>query len=177
MSEHSITPALHAKLSSINAVICDVDGTITDGRIFMGESGEPMRAFSTRDGLGVHLLHRANIKVAWLTATSRGQSTIARALMLDIPPELIDVGTGEKSTRFTALCTRLGVPESNVAYMGDDLNDLPAITLAGLSACPVDAHDGVLAAVDLVLQRPGGLGAFRELADLLIDAHTPKSAP
>ncbi|MCA9293539.1 MAG: HAD hydrolase family protein [Phycisphaerales bacterium] len=163
-------PALRAKLAALRAVVCDVDGTLTDGRIFMTDAGEPMRGFSTRDGLGVGLLQQANIKVAWLSATSRGQSTVARARMLDIPVELIDVGLGEKGARFTAMCARLACPPQHVAYMGDDVNDLPAMMLAGLSACPADAHPDVRDRVDLVVDAPGGHGAFRILADLMLQA-------
>jgi 3-deoxy-D-manno-octulosonate 8-phosphate phosphatase (KDO 8-P phosphatase) len=170
VSRPSIDPALRARLAALRAVICDVDGTLTDGRIIMTESGEPLRAFSTRDGLGVALLHEAGIKVAWLSATSRGQSTVARAAMLGIPPERVDVGLGSKGERFTALCTRLGASPQHVAYIGDDVNDLPAMRLAGVSAVPSDAHPGAKAEAHLVLDAPGGGGAFRELADLILDA-------
>lgn len=160
--------ALRAKLAPIRAVVCDVDGTLTDGRIFMTDAGEPMRAFSTRDGLGVDLLHNVGIQVAWLSATSRGHSTIARARMLGIPDALTDVGLGDKGPRFTGLCARLGCDPRTVAYLGDDLNDLPAMALAGLSACPADAHPQVRTQVDLVVAAPGGHGAFRDLADRIL---------
>ncbi|MDX2115318.1 MAG: HAD hydrolase family protein, partial [Planctomycetota bacterium] len=88
----------------------------------------------------------------------------------------VDAGPGPKGPRFTELCERMGVPPAEVVYLGDDVNDLPAMALAGLSACPADARPEVRARVDLVLDAPGGRGAFRELADVVL-AGLPAGAP
>lgn len=155
-------------LVGVKAVVCDVDGTLTTGEImcFAGPD-EPARPFNTHDGMGFGLLHKAGIKLAWLTATSRGGSTQSRADML--PIDVVDIGKGDKGARFVGVCERLGVSPDRVVYIGDDVNDLPAMKLAGVSACPSDAHDSVRSSVDLVLSRRGGVGALRELADLILD--------
>lgn len=155
-------------LSGISAVVCDVDGTLTSGEIMcFGGGQEPARPFNTHDGMGFGLLAKAGIKLAWLTATSKGGSTQSRAEML--PIDVVDIGKGDKGDRFLKVCQQLGVEPARVVYIGDDVNDLPAMKLAGASACPSDAHDSVRTTADLVLTRRGGFGALRELADLILD--------
>jgi YrbI family 3-deoxy-D-manno-octulosonate 8-phosphate phosphatase len=155
-------------LRDVKAVVCDVDGTLTSGEIMcFGGGSEPARPFNTHDGMGFALLHQAGLKLAWLTATSKGGSTQSRAEML--PIDVVDIGKAHKGERFVRVCERLGVSPEQVVYIGDDVNDLPAMELAGMSACPSDAHDSVRARVDLVLDRRGGFGALRELADLILD--------
>lgn len=166
-------PVLHGvrayrlPLVDVRGVVCDVDGTLTSGEILCFDAGEePARPFNTHDGMGCSLLHQAGIKQAWLTATSKGGSTKSRAEML--PVDVVDIGKGHKGERFRGVCERLGVAPEHVVYLGDDVNDLPAMELAGVSACPSDAHPSVRAVVDLVLDRRGGQGALRELADLIL---------
>lgn len=158
----------------IRAIITDVDGVLTDGGIHFTGSIKGGRVFSTKDGLGHHLLFDRGFKVGWLSATSEAESIMGRARMLGV--EHVDAGKGEKGARFTALCARLGVDAASVVYLGDDVNDLPAMALAGLSACPADAHDEVRNRVDLVLESRGGEGCFRELADVVL-AGTSVAAP
>ncbi len=169
--DHPVTSGVQAfrlPVSCISAVVCDVDGTLTTGEIMcFGDRAEPARPFNTHDGMGFGLLHKAGIKLGWLTATSRGGSTQARADML--PIDAVDIGKGDKGERFIGLCEKLGVQPDEVVYIGDDVNDLPAMDIAGVSACPSDAHPSVRARVDLLLSRPGGHGALRELADLILD--------
>lgn len=156
-------------MSAIDAVVSDVDGTLTNGQIHCpGDGSPPGRSFHTSDGLGTHLLLDAGISVAWLSATSEGGSIATRARMLRVP--IVDAAPGPKQPRFLAICERLKVPPERVAYIGDDVNDLECMELAGLSACPADAHTHVRARADLVLTAPGGRGAFRELADLILAA-------
>jgi len=152
----------------VRAVVSDVDGCLTDGRLAMAADGSAGRFFHTQDGLGTHLLRKAGIAVGWLSATSEGRSTLARAEMLGLERGHVDVGKGDKGERFTALCGRMGVSPEQVIYLGDDVNDLPAMERAGLSACPADAAAAVRGRVDLLLETPGGRGAFRELADVLL---------
>jgi 3-deoxy-D-manno-octulosonate 8-phosphate phosphatase (KDO 8-P phosphatase) len=154
----------------VRAVVCDVDGTLTDGRLLMLPDGGCSRAFHSHDGMATHLLREAGIQVAWLTATRDGASTQARAAMLRLDPDLIDVGTGDKGARLEALCERMQIPPGKVAYIGDDVNDLPAFERAGVAVCPGDARPEVRAVADLVLETHGGFGALRELASILLDA-------
>ena len=153
-----------------DGVVCDVDGTLTDGALRATEDGAVARDFSTKDGLGQKALVAGGVPVAWLTATSRGEATRTRARMLGMPDELVVVDPGPKGERFEALCRAMGLDPARVAFLGDDANDLPAMRLAGLAACPADAHPSVREACPVVLNARGGEGALRELADLVLRA-------
>lgn len=155
----------------IRLVVCDVDGTLTDGGVTLGSSPEAQRTFHTHDGLGTHLLLQAGVKVAWLSATSSGESIHRRAEMLRVSH--VDAAEGPKGKRFTEICRLLAVEPKHALYLGDDVNDLPAMRLAGLSACPADARPEVRAFVGLILDTPGGKGAFREIADILLAGVRP----
>lgn len=152
--------------ADIRLIVCDVDGTLTEGGVTLGDSPHAHRTFNTHDGLGTHLLLDAGIKVAWLSATSSGESIRHRAAMLRVTH--VDAAEGPKGPRFLAICRTLGVDPGHALYLGDDVNDLPAMRQAALSACPADARPEVRNSVDLVLETPGGRGAFRELADILL---------
>ncbi|MBL0927377.1 MAG: MarR family transcriptional regulator [Phycisphaerales bacterium] len=148
----------------IRAIISDVDGVLTDGVITRCSEGTISRNFFAHDGLAHHLLAKARsgpVRVGWLSATSEYRSIEGRAEMLRPNAPVLDLGPGDKGPRFTALCERLGVSGDETLYIGDDVNDLPAIERAGVSACPADAHPAVRARVDLVLDTPGGRGARR----------------
>ena len=153
-------------LSNVPAVISDVDGVLTDGRIGLGPGERAIRFFDMRDGLGTKLLIAAGVRVAWLSASRDDGVIRRRAEMLGV--KLVDVGSGDKGERLAALCDQLVVSPDDVLYIGDDVNDLPAMALAGFTACPMDARPEVVDAVDIVLGATGGRGAFRELADLLL---------
>lgn len=158
--------------AEIRLVVCDVDGTLTDGGVTLGSSSEAQRTFHSHDGLGTHRLVKAGIQVAWLSATSSAESIHRRAEML--PVTHVDAGVGDKGQRFIEIGKRLGVRPTQTLYLGDDVNDLPAMRLAGISACPADARPEVRAHVDLVLETPGGKGAFRELAEIILSGR-PRS--
>lgn len=159
--------ALRLPLSTnVKAVVCDVDGTLTDGGIGFDDGAHAFRTFNTHDGLGTRMLIDAGIKVAWLSATSSGASIERRAAMLGV--HAVDAGAGPKGSRLLALCRRLRVAPASVVYIGDDVNDLPAMRKAGASACPADARPEVRDIADVVLDTPGGRGALRELADIIL---------
>ncbi|CAE7229318.1 unnamed protein product [Symbiodinium necroappetens] len=153
---------------TIRAVITDVDGCLTDGRVGFTSNGDSVRHFHTHDGLGTQLLIQAGIHVAWLSAGSKPESIFARAQTIGV--EHVDVNRDEKGQRFLDLCAKLGVDPAHTVYMGDDLKDLPAMAHAAISACPADAVKQVRDAAHLTLTRNGGHGAFRELADLILEA-------
>jgi len=168
---HIPDPRAHAIAArNIHAVITDVDGCLTDGTIGFTAAGDSFRLFHTHDGLGAQRLRDAGIAVGWLSAGNRPESIYARAETIGI--EHVDVAPGEKGARFNDLCTRMGVTPDRTIYMGDDLKDLPAMENAAMSACPADAVPPVRERADLVTRLPGGRGAFRELAELLLAAQT-----
>ena len=152
----------------VQAVITDVDGCLTDGRVYYPAEGVPMRAFNVKDGVGHEMLVSAGIKVAWLTSGKRADSTLQRAETIGV--EFVDAGSGDKGPRFLALCERMGVEPETVVYLGDDVLDLPAMEHAGLTVCPADAADAVAEAADVVLGIAGGDACFRALAELIVGA-------
>lgn len=153
--------------TDFRAVITDVDGCLTDGIVTRTESGDAMRAFNTKDGIGHRKLQAADIQIGWLSTAMECTSILDRARSLGV--DAVDAGTGHKGPRFENLCAKLGVAPEQVVFLGDDIHDLPAMRLAGAMACPADAHPDVRRECDLILSTPGGRGAFRELADLLTD--------
>jgi|GEM_PF-1732386 len=151
----------------LNAVVTDVDGVLTDGLIHIDSAGVHGRGFNMHDGMGTRLLQHANIEIGWLSAGVDDGAIRSRADHLGV--RHVDVGQGDKGQRFVRLCAQMGVEPGRTIYLGDDVNDLPAMNLAALTACPADATVAVRNRVDLVLETRGGGGAFRELADLLLD--------
>lgn len=156
----------------VEAVVSDVDGVLTDATITLtaasgGAEGET-KSFNMQDGVGTRLLTDAGLKVAWLSAAQDTGIVRRRAARLGV--HAVDVGEGDKGARFLALCAKLGVDPLRTLYIGDDVNDLPAIAKAGRSACPADARQEVRAAADVILEARGGRAAFREAADLVLDA-------
>jgi len=166
----TLDPALRQRLAALQAVITDVDGVLTDARIGVTSDGADIRFFHMRDGMGTKLLQQAGLQIAWLSAGRDTGAIRSRAEMLDVVA--VDVGHGDKGPRFEALCRSLGVAPDATAYLGDDVNDLPAMALAALTACPHDAAAQVRDAVDIVLATPGGHGAFREFAEMVLAARS-----
>lgn len=151
----------------IGAVITDVDGVLTDGLIGLSASGHRFRNFHVHDGMGVKLLAAAGLRVGWMSSSHDDGVIRARAAMLGV--HAVDVADGDKGARLRRLCEALGAQPSTVLYIGDDVNDLPAIKLAAISACPADARPEVRSAVTVVLSSAGGRGAFREAADMILE--------
>jgi len=152
----------------LRAVITDVDGVLTDGRVSLTMQGDEARAFHHHDGLGTKRLIKAGVLIGWLSAAKDTGLVRRRAEHLGV--HAIDVGSGGKGKRFRNMCEWLGVEPQDVAYIGDDANDLPAMQQARLSACPADAQQAVRRAADIRLEAVGGAGAFREFANLLLAA-------
>lgn len=149
----------------IRAVVFDVDGVLTDGGLWYGHTGEALKRFDVKDGHGIVLARLTGLPVALLTART---SAIVDVRAQELRVAKVFQGRKEKGTGFEELCLELGFAAAEVAYMGDDLNDLPALTRAGFSGCPADAVVQVREAVDFVSSRPGGQGAAREFVELLL---------
>lgn len=168
-------PQLRLRAAAIRLVVSDVDGVLTDAGVYYSAAGEALKRFSMRDGMGVELLRDAGVRTAWLT---REQSPIVAARAEKLQIDALWSGERDKREALPARVSELGVPPHAVAYIGDDVNDLGALSWvaeAGLAVCPADAAPQVMKAVHFVTAARGGFGAFRELCDLILDNHTPRS--
>ncbi len=149
----------------IKMLVMDVDGTLTDGGIYMGNTGELMKVFSAKDGYGIeHMLPK--IGVTPVIITGRASSIVQnRARELKIA-ELFQ-GVGDKLTILHKVADRYNLQMDEIAYIGDDLNDLDCMKACGYTGCPRDAAKDVRAYVDYVCSVEGGSGAVREFIELL----------
>lgn len=157
--------SLTKRASQIKLVVLDVDGVLTDGSIWTGENGELVKRFYTRDGLGIKMLQAAGIPVAILTGRNSKQ-TAARCKELGI--DSVTQGKLFKGAAFSELLSTYKVSGEEVAYMGDDIPDIPALKAAGLAACPADAAEEIRPLVHFVSPFNGGNGAVRSLAELIL---------
>jgi 3-deoxy-D-manno-octulosonate 8-phosphate phosphatase (KDO 8-P phosphatase) len=153
--------------ADIRLLVLDVDGVCTDGGLWVDADGRLSKRFYVRDGSGMVRLQRAGIPVCWLTGRS-DPAVAARAEELGIA-RLVS-GCQDKADGLRRLSLAFDVPLDRIAYMGDDLLDLPAIRLAGLGLAPADAAAEVLAVADEICDKPGGQGCVRDLCDRLIAA-------
>ena len=144
----------------------DVDGTLTDGGMYYTPDGELMKRFDTRDAFGMNLLRKTGFELAIVTAED-SPIVAARARKLRI--DRVYLGIRDKIELLTGVLDELGLNWQNLAYAGDDLNDLPVICRAGFSACPSDAARKVRSSAKYVCSNPGGRGAVREICDLILD--------
>jgi 3-deoxy-D-manno-octulosonate 8-phosphate phosphatase (KDO 8-P phosphatase) len=151
----------------MKAAIFDVDGVLTDGRIYIGEQGETVKAFATLDGHGIKLLARAGITPIVITGRD---SAAVRRRVADLGIEHAVYGASDKLAAAQALLLPLGLDWPEVAAMGDDWPDLPLLTRAGFSCAPAQAHLEVRAVAHHVTSAAGGHGAAREFCDLLLVA-------
>jgi 3-deoxy-D-manno-octulosonate 8-phosphate phosphatase (KDO 8-P phosphatase) len=155
------------RLLPIRALVLDVDGVLTDGALLYSNSGEELKRFSVRDGLGIRLLLRARIQVAVISGRS-GEAVLRRCRELGLGDELVLLGSRDKNADLDSIGSLLGIDDGAIATMGDDLPDLPMLSRAGFSACPSDAAPEVIAACDYVCRNGGGKGAVREVAELIL---------
>lgn len=155
------------RAQNIKLVVLDVDGVLTDGSIWSGESGEFVKRFQTRDGLGIRMLQAAGIPVAILTGRLSKQ-TAARCAELGITS--VSQGKQFKTLAWREILAAHGVKAEECAYMGDDVPDIPVLCHAGLAAVPSDANPDVARLAHWVSPERGGNGAVRSLAELILRA-------
>ena len=158
---------LDEHLARIGLVAFDVDGTLTDGRIFVTAEGADGVAFHVDDGVGIRLLLDEGIPVAFVSARSSG-AALVRADRLGLRHAY--TGVQDKPAQLGKIAAEEGVELENVLYVGDDLPDLPAFAVVGLPVAPADASPEVLARARLVTERSGGSGVAREIAERLLRA-------
>lgn len=158
---------LAARAVRVRLLLLDVDGVLTDGTILLEGGGRESKSFSIRDGAAIVWARRAGLIVALLSGRP-SEATSRRAAELGI--ETVIQHGPEKRAPFLALLEERGLAADEVAYMGDDLLDLPVLTRVGLSGAPADAVADVLARVHWVSRHAGGRGAVREFIELLLRA-------
>ncbi len=149
---------------NIKLLVMDVDGTLTDGKIYMSADGELMKAFNIKDGYAIAHLEDKQIVPVIITGRS-SEILVRRCRELGIV-ELYQ-GIEDKTAKLLSICKKFQVEASNVAYIGDDLNDLECMKICGYSAAPADAAKEVLASVDYICKHRGGEGAVREFIEQL----------
>ena len=149
----------------VRIVALDVDGTLTDGRLFIGPGGEAMKAFSVRDGFGLTLLREAGVKLAVITAR---QSAIVEVRAAELRFDEVRQGARDKAGALREICDRFGLAAQQAAYVGDDWPDLRAMALAGLAASVADAPAPVRERAHWVSRAAAGQGAVREFAEFVL---------
>ena len=155
------------KAARIRLLALDVDGVLSDGRLYFAEDGQEFKTFDTQDGHGIKMLQGAGIEVAIITGRTT-QLVQRRAANLKISHLL--QGREDKLVALRELTGELGIALDEVAYVGDDWPDLPAIIAAGLGVAVANAHPELRARADHVTTLTGGRGAVREVCDLLLNA-------
>ena len=154
-----LSDASHIKLLAL-----DVDGTLTDGGIYVFDAGLQCRKFNAKDGLGVKRAVAQGLEIGIISHSLVDGMIVKRAEMMDV--KRVYVGQAPKLEVLATWCDELGIGFDEVAYVGDDINDLPVLEAVGLAACPADAMPRVIDACDVVLNKRGGEGCVRELLDL-----------
>ena len=155
------------KLSKIKLLALDVDGVLTDGTINIGYNGELYKGFNAKDGLGISCALRSGLKVAIITGR---KSEIIHKRSAELGITLLCEGVKDKYAELIKLTKELALTKEEVAYMGDDLNDLPAFRAAGFSFAPQDAVTEVVNNADCVVQKDGGRGAVRATIEMILKA-------
>lgn len=158
---------MQEKLTKIKLLLLDVDGVLTDGRIIYDNHGNELKAFDVKDGHGLKMLQRAGIEVGIITGRS---SDIVARRAGELGIQIIYQGALRKLEPYLEILSEQGVTDEQVAYVGDDVVDLPILHRVGFSATVADAVPDVLLFVDYVASRSGGRGAVREICDLLLRA-------
>ncbi len=157
------------QLKAIKLLLLDVDGVMTDGGVYFSEKGDELKKFNILDGYGIVKLQRHGIRVGIITGRV-SQVVTRRANELGITE--VHQNLENKLEAYERIKTKLGLQDSEIAYVGDDEPDVPVMEKAGFSASPANAVDGVRRRADYVCRRRGGDGAVREVIDLVLGSRT-----
>lgn len=154
------------RLKGVKLFATDCDGCLTDGKLYIGENGEQFKVFSVKDGQGIRLLQSHNITSAIITTRNSG--------ILERRAKELDIGELHQEIRrkevvLAELAEKYNISFEQIAYLGDDLNDLRAIQMAGISFAPADCARQIRSEVDVVLRASGGNGALREAVEMIVD--------
>lgn len=162
-----LKPKLIQKCKNVKLVITDVDGVLTDGGIYYSSKGEALKKFNTRDSMGMELLRKINIPTILMT---RENSIIVKKRSLKMKTELY-MKIQNKKDCLSKICSKYDITSNNIAYIGDDINDLEIMKFVGISAAPNDAIKDVKLISNYICKLKGGEGAFREFANFIYESH------
>ncbi len=154
--------------SEIKVIAFDIDGTLTDGTIYIGPEGEALKVFHVKDGYGIKAAQKAGLEVFFITGRPAHAPTLARMKDLNIDLKYLKHSVPDKVVCAKQIMDELGCELHNLAFMGDDIPDLELLEQVGFSGAPKDAHPKVLGKVKFVSQHNGGQGAAREFIDKIL---------
>jgi len=161
--------AVETRAKRIKLLLMDCDGVMTDGRIMLLENGDEQKTFNVRDGHGIVLFHRAGLKTGIISGRS-SSFVQKRAWELGMPQEFVWQGCHNKIETFEDVLIRAQLEASEVAFVGDDLTDIPIMQRVGLAVAVADAEEETKRAAHHLTERSGGHGAVREVTDLILKA-------
>ena len=165
--DFDISEALIEKASKIRLVLFDVDGVLTDGRLYFSDSGDEIKSFHSRDGLGIYLLLQTGVEVGIITAR---QSSLVAHRANDLKIKHLYQGNKDKFPAYVDLCKKLGLSADEVAFVGDDVVDLPIMLDVGLAVTVPQGHKVVRERSHWTTPHEGGEGAARDVCELIIYA-------
>jgi 3-deoxy-D-manno-octulosonate 8-phosphate phosphatase (KDO 8-P phosphatase) len=157
--------SVEKRASRIKLLLMDCDGVLTDGRLWLLENGDEHKSFNTHDGLGLSLLRRAGLKSGIISGRS-SQAVVRRAAELGM--EFVRQGDPNKIEAFEQVLSQAGVDENEVAFVGDDLTDIPVMQRAELAVAVADAVEEARSVAHYVTRAKGGRGAVREVVELIL---------
>lgn len=158
-------PLAAAKLREIRLLLMDVDGVLTDGGLFFGADGAAFKRFHVRDGLGIALLHQAGVECG---IVSGRVDEYVRTRAAELGMSVVALGNADKGVTVERILREKRMPAARVAYVGDDVNDVPAFAKVGVAIAVADAHPAVFGHARFVTRAAGGQGAIREVADAIL---------
>lgn len=158
---------IHDKASGIKLVIFDVDGVLTDGGLFFGDDGQEYKAFNSQDGHGIKMLHKHGVRCAIITGRT---SKVVEHRMRNLGIDLLYQGQENKLEAFKHLLSVVELTAEQVAYVGDDVVDLPVMTQVGLAIAVQNAHPWVIKHAHWQTPRAGGQGAARDVCEMIMEA-------
>lgn len=162
-----MSESIQTRAANIRLAIFDVDGVMTDGKLYLGPNGQELKTMSVRDGLGLKLLQQAGVEIAVISGRP-SQAVIVRLNALGITR--IHMHVKDKVPFYEQLLADLGISDAQVAYMGDDSPDVPVMQRVGLAMTVADAHKSAAGVAHWSSQFAGGNGAVREACDLIVEA-------
>ncbi len=164
------TSDLARRAARIEAILFDVDGVLTDGGFEPGDEGAGIserKRFHSRDGLGMLLARKSGIRLGFITGRRSG---VVRGRAAELSLDFLREGCFDKGSAFEDACEAFGLDAAQIAFVGDDVQDLPALRRAGFAAAPADAHAAVIERVHYIAAAAGGRGAAREIIERILDA-------